>query len=195
VHLSGGERHYIALIAVQALGLPHAPATDPVPATPDVLWRDRDGAIWREGEGDTLQLFLFKGERPDFRCPFAPRDAVAELYGPLTKYEPVAPQAPAEPIATGVGASAGTSNAEPSTVGPAGSAVPEDTATPDEHEVLIYEDTDSVRGPGWYIADCLACTWRTTGLEPVVEVAAEEHKEAASHRADTTRPEQAGQES
>jgi hypothetical protein len=44
-------------------------------------------------------------------------------------------------------------------------------------DILIYEDTDSVRSPGWYIACCNAwnCGWETSGSEPVCEEAADEH--------------------
>ncbi|MFC5118935.1 hypothetical protein ACFPN7_33780 [Amycolatopsis halotolerans] len=41
--------------------------------------------------------------------------------------------------------------------------------------VLILEDTESVRGPGWYQGDCLHCGVFTTGAEPVVEEWASEH--------------------
>jgi hypothetical protein len=40
--------------------------------------------------------------------------------------------------------------------------------------VAIHQDTDSVRGPGWYEAHC-DCGWLTSGDEPVVEDAARQH--------------------
>lgn len=40
--------------------------------------------------------------------------------------------------------------------------------------ITIFEDTDSVRSPGWYVASCI-CGWETSGSEPVCEDAASEH--------------------
>src|SRR5688500_9225764 len=58
-----------------------------------------------------------------------------------------------------------------------------------QHEVTVREDTDSVRSPGWYVAECADCDWTTTGSESVVEVAAAEHEDDTDrHRADTLRP-------
>lgn len=42
-------------------------------------------------------------------------------------------------------------------------------------DLFVLEDTESVRGPGWYEATCLRCDWRTTGVESVAEDAAREH--------------------
>ncbi len=41
--------------------------------------------------------------------------------------------------------------------------------------VFVFEDTDSVRSPGWFRAQCHECDWETSGTEPVVEQAVSEH--------------------
>ncbi|WP_409186706.1 hypothetical protein F9C11_21695 [Amycolatopsis sp. VS8301801F10] len=41
--------------------------------------------------------------------------------------------------------------------------------------VTIFEDTDSVRSPGWYEGTCWSCQAYTTGSEPVVEDWADDH--------------------
>jgi hypothetical protein len=45
-----------------------------------------------------------------------------------------------------------------------------------DREIYLVELVDNARSPGWYEASCVACYWHTTGSEPVVEMAFEEHK-------------------
>ncbi len=39
----------------------------------------------------------------------------------------------------------------------------------------VWEDKTSVRGPGWYEAECMKHGWHTSGYESVVEDEAWEH--------------------
>jgi hypothetical protein len=54
--------------------------------------------------------------------------------------------------------------------------------------VVIMEDTDSVRSPGWYTGWCSACGAETSGSEPVVEEWADEHAECGLRTALETLP-------
>lgn len=49
------------------------------------------------------------------------------------------------------------------------------TVNEDLARVSTYEDHSSVRGPGWFVAEC-GCGWATSGREPVVEEAAQAHE-------------------
>jgi hypothetical protein len=53
-------------------------------------------------------------------------------------------------------------------------------------DIHIFEDVNSARSPGWYIARCdrLDCGWETSGAEPVCEEAAEAHVHRSQHPED-----------
>lgn len=190
---AGQAREVVALVRSW---LP-SPATDPEPATPDRLVRER-------AELERLVLYLLaklggQVELTEEELTAGPPGTgfawseTSPGFGRKLKLigRPVAPQAPAEPTASArlfnrLIAGASVVNGVPQT--PAGPAVPEDTATPDDvnpvADVLAARDAVLNAPPRWG-AD-------NPGLIPPDDYG-DDPGGWDSHRADTTRP--AGEES